>query len=443
VNSVLVAGRSRRHPLDPTFVWVAVALGLSLAMVWGWSWPVGANDYSQEAAGPLTALLHGHFATFFSTAPSYGPSLLLRAPFALPGSLADGGPLLIYRLAALPCLLALASLGVWLARTLRRAGGSLAGATLALALCAANPITYRVLQLGHPEELLGAALCAGAVLVAIRGRALWAGLLLGLAIANKQWALLAIGPVFVALPVGRWRALILAGAIAAGMEAPMLLSSPTVTAGTSRIVVSDTGAIFHPQQIFWFFGSRIHWVASMAGSLSRETRQPPSWLGGRAHLLIVWLGLPATLLALWQRTRREDALLLLAMLMLLRCWLDPWDVIYYPLPFIVALGAWEATVARRVPILAIVATGATWLDFQYLPNHIGLDAQAIAFLAPATLALLALALALYRPPLRRAALAASGQSTTSSSFVKLLRTSAAPSRTTTRSSMRTPSSPGR
>ena len=405
MNGVLAAGRSRRRALDPTFVWAAAAIALSVAMTWGWSWAVRANDYAQEAAGPLTALLHGHVATFFSTAPSYGPSLLLRAPFALAGSLAGGGPLLIYRLAALPCLLALAALGVWLAHTLRRMGGSLGAATLALALCAANPITYRILALGHPEELLGAALCTAAVLVAIRGRALWAGLLLGLAIANKQWALLAIGPVLLALPAGRWRALLLAGAIAAGLEAPLLLSSPTVTAGTSRIVVSDTGGIFHPQQVFWFLGPRIHWLPAMGHSLSRETREAPSWLGGRAHPLIVWLGLPATLLALWRRMRREDALLLLAMLMLLRCWLDPWDVVYYPLPFIIALGAWEATVARRAPLLAIVATAVTWLDFQYLPNHVSLDVQAVAFLVPATLALIVFAIALYRPHLRRAALA--------------------------------------
>ena len=405
MNGILAAGRSRRSALDPTIVWAVAAVAASVAMTWGWSWAVLANDYSQEAAGPLTALLHGHLQTFFSTAPSYGPSLLLRAPFALVGSLAGGGPLLIYRLAALPCLLALAGLGVWLAHTLRRMGGSLPAATLVVALCAANPITYRILALGHPEELLGAALGTAAVLVAIRGRAWWAGLLLGLAIANKQWALLAIGPVLLALPSGRWRALILAGAIAAGMEAPLLLSSPTVTAGTSRIVVSDTGGIFHPQQIFWFLGPRIHWLPSMAQALSRETREAPAWLGGRAHLLIVWLGLPATLIALWRRVRREDALLLLAMLMLLRCWLDPWDVVYYPLPFIVALGAWEATVARRAPVLAIVATAATWLDFQYLPNHVSLDVQAIAFLLPATLALIVFAIVLYRPHLRRAALA--------------------------------------
>jgi len=58
-----------------------------------------------------------------------------------------------------------------------------------------------------------------------------------------------------------------------------------------------------------------------------------------------------------------------------------------------------------VPIGAIFATAVTWLEFQYLPNHVSLDAQAIWFLVPSTLALAAFAIALYRPHLRRAALA--------------------------------------
>ena len=406
MSALVAVTRSRRRALDPALVWAALAVGLSFAFVWGWSWAVHANDYALEAAAPMTALLHGHFGTFFSSAPSYGPSLLLRAPFALPGSLAGGTALLVYRLGALPCLLALAGLGVWLARTMRRAGGSLVGGTLALALCAANPITYRALTLGHPEEMLGAALCTGAVLLAIRGRPLWAGLALGVAIANKQWALLAIGPVFIALPHGRWRALLLAGAVAGALEAPMLLSLPSLTTDTTRIVVSDTGAIFHPQQIFWFLGSRIHLTASMLGVVAHGMRQAPPWLGGRAHLLIVWLGLPATWLAVRRRTRSEEALLLLAMLLLLRCWLDPWNVVYYPLPFIVALAAWETTVALRAPLLAIFATAATWLDFQYLPDRLSPDSLALSFLVPATLALIALALALYRPRVPRSTLGA-------------------------------------
>ncbi len=384
-------------------LWSALAVGTTVALLWGWWWNVALNDYATEAAPSMTALLHGHITEFLQGAPSYGASLLLRAPFALPGSLAGGGALLIYRLGALPCLLAIGALGVWLAVNLRLAGGRLAAAAVALLLCAANPISYRALQTGHPEELLGGALCVAAVLLAQRGRANLAAVALGLAIANKQWALLAIGPVLVALPAHRWRSLIIAGAVAGALVAPMLLSSVSVSSGTSRLVVADTGVIFHPWQMFWFFGSRGHWLPSMLGSIARGFRIPPPWLGGRAHMLIVWLGLPLTLLAVRRRTRPADALLLLALLMLLRCWLDPWDVVYYPLPFIFALLAWETTVARRLPIGAAAATAATWLIFWYLPNHIGVDAQAVSFLLPATLTLAALAAAVYRlRPLRRA-----------------------------------------
>ena len=145
-----------------------------------------------------------------------------------------------------------------------------------------------------------------------------------------------------------------------------------------------------------------------------------------------------------RRTRAADALLLLALLMLLRCWLDPWDNVYYPVPFLFALLAWETTVARRPPLRAATATAATFLIFWYLPDHLSPDAQALSFLIPATLALALIAARVYRlRPVRSALRRAAAHSSTSSSFVKALRICGPPARTTTRSSMRTPSSPGR
>jgi hypothetical protein len=396
----VAGGVSRRE----VALWSALSLAGSLTLLWGWSWNTQLNDYAIEAAPSFSALLHGHITAFLHSAPAYGASLLLRAPFALPASLAGGKSLLIYRLSAVPCLVAIGALGVWLAANLRRAGGSLLAAAAAVALCSANPITYRVLQIGHPEELLGGALCVAAVLLAQRGRANWAALALGLAIANKQWALLAIGPVLVALPAHRWRTLTVAGGVAGALVAPIMLSSGTLQTGAGRLILADTGILFHPWQAFWFFGPRGHWLPQMAPYIQQGFRLPPAWLAGRAHLVIVWLALPLSLLAIWRRTRPPDALLMLAMLMLLRCWLDPWDNVYYPLPFIFALLAWETTVARRLPLGAVTATVATWLIFWYLPAHIGIDAQALSFLIPSTLTLTALAAVVYRlRPLRNAA----------------------------------------
>ncbi len=42
-------------------------------------------------------------------------------------------------------------------------------------------------------------------------------------------------------------------------------------------------------------------------------------------------------------------MLLLSLLLLLRCMLDTWDNIYYPLPLVIALLAWETCSLRRAP----------------------------------------------------------------------------------------------
>src|SRR5580692_9592738 len=172
--------------------------------LYGFAW----NDYENEAQPAFAALVHGHLSSFLRLAPVYGGSLVERAPFALLPGLWGGGQLAIYRMVALPCLVAAAVLGVWLIAQMRsRRDSSTLACAVALGICVANPLTLRALELGHPEELLGGALCVAAILLAAHERPLWAGLALGLAIANKEWALLAVGPVLVALAPrsGAWR----------------------------------------------------------------------------------------------------------------------------------------------------------------------------------------------------------------------------------------------
>jgi hypothetical protein len=418
----------------------------TLAMVWYRAWQVSLNDYSTEARMPLTALLHGHIWTFLRAAPSYGPSLELRAPFALLGSLAGGSPLLIYRLSALPCLLALAGLAVWIAPRLRSAGRGWIVVLVMLAVCVANPINYYALAIGHPEEALGAVLCVAAVIVAVRGQSIWAGLLLGVAIANKEWAVVAIGPVLLALPEKRWRALLTAGATTLLLLGPIALASSSVKAASGRITVNDGGSTFYPEQIWWFFGTPGRWLPSMAGQLLHGYRWPPSWLQGRAHLLIAWVGLPLSWLAYRRGMPRQNVLALLALLLLLRCILDPWDLVYYPLPFIVALLTWETTVKHRAPIGAVAATLATWAIFEYLPNHLSANQLALSFIVPSLLALAAMSRIVYRrPPSEGSQMPCeqAAQSTTRSSFGNWLSRRQPSGVSTVRSSIRTPSSPGK
>jgi hypothetical protein len=93
----------------------------------------------------------------------------------------------------------------------------------------------------------------------------------------------------------------------------------------------------------------------------------------------------AITLALWLRARRlseRDALLALSLLLFLRCLLDTWDVVYYPLPFLLALLAWEVRgAAARPPVFALSATVLVWFSFHWLHLHASTDFQAAFFLA--------------------------------------------------------------
>src|SRR5207302_1694865 len=108
-----------------------------------------------------------------------------------------------------------------------------------------NPLTLPALELGHPEELLGACLLIAAVLLAgeegSRSRPLLAGAALGLAIANKQWALLAAGPVLLATPPAlRLRCGAAAAAVAAAVLVPLLFASKGFVAETHGLAAAPS-----------------------------------------------------------------------------------------------------------------------------------------------------------------------------------------------------------
>jgi hypothetical protein len=391
---------------------------------------LSGGDYETEVRPSFDALAQGHVTSFLRLVPAYGGSLIERAPFVLIPGLWGGGQDAVYRAVALPCLIAGVALGLWLLAQARSQGRSAPVKAVVLGLCVINPIVIRALELGHPEELLGAVLCVWAVLLAQRGRAAWAGIVLGLAVANKEWALLAVGPALLALPSRRTLLLLCAGGTAAAVLAPLVLVGGGGFVAGARASAAPAQLIFLPMQVFWLAGE----IDGSGGFL--EVVRTVS------HPLIILLALPLTALA-WHRRapgagRPADALLLLALLLLLRCMLDTWDNVYYPLPFVIAVLVWETCSLRRAPLLALAATVLVWINGS-LSLHGYTQAAALLFLAWSLPMAVWLAAGLYGPRRRRA----SAQGTTVSSLASRVKISAPSSLTATRSSIRTPQLPGR
>jgi Glycosyltransferase family 87 len=426
--------------------------------LYGFTW----NDYEVEVKPAFEALTHGHLLAFLRLAPAYGGSLVERAPFALIPGLWGGGALAVYRIVAVPCFIAAVVLAVWLCARMRSAGHSKLARAVVVGVCVANPLTLQALEVGHPEELLGGCLCVAAVLLAARGRPVWAGLVLGLAIANKEWALIAVGPVLLALPAQatpgqaqatalRGKAVLICGAsaalVCALILAPLALVPGGSFAASSSAAAAPPSAIFQPWQVWWFFGWHGALVHGLFGTPKVGYRTGPAWAGEISHPLIVVVGLGLAAL-LWLQRRlgdrrtqaspggrvlsERDALLLLALVLLLRCDLDTWNAGYYMLPFLLALLGWEALdPSRRPPILALVLVVLPWFAMEKLPAQgVSPDAQAAIYLIWTLPLALILGVALYAPrklsllsATKRHLPPASAQDTTVSSLGRLVRTS--------------------
>lgn len=306
-------------------------------------------DYYTDAGDAIDSLVRGDWNTFFANQPLMGSfSLVLRAPFV--ALVFDSSEAAVYLAGAFPLLLSTIVLGLALARLAadRGHGPFVQGAIAGLAVL--NPIAFRALHWGHPEELLGAALCAGAVLAAYRDRSVLAGILLGLAIATKQWAVLAVLPVLMAASGRRALTLGLAVTIAAALTLPLMLGNPeTFEAKTVQAAdAAATGAYVTPWNVWWPTGE----LTFLAGR--GERYQAPALVATISHPLIVLLAIPLTaLLRLRRDRRRDDALLLLALLFLLRCLLDNWNNEYYHAPFLLSLLTWEVVRRPGFPALTL------------------------------------------------------------------------------------------
>lgn len=356
-------------------------------------------DYFSDASAAIDALVRRDLDGFFASQPLMGSfSLLLRAPFVAPvfhDSLST-----VYFAGALPCVLATVVLGLALGRLLAERGQPPAVQGLAAGLAVVNPLTFRALHWGHPEELLAGALCVGAVLAALRERELLAGVLLGLALATKQWALLAVLPTLLAAPRRRLLLAAVAGTVAAALTLPLLLADGDRFAAVAESAAGQDsiGASTTPWNVWWPFADQ----TVLAGGVERW--MAPGWVATISHPAIVLAALPLSAL-LWRRRDRrpDDALLLLALLFLLRCLLDNWSNDYYHVPFLLSLLAWETVRRPGVPRLSVAV--AILLGVSFWPEQTQIFAGSLddapllfAVYVAWTLPLAAgLALLLYRP----------------------------------------------
>ena len=349
-----------RLPVGPTLLGIGVVATL-LSLL-----NTSTGDYPKDAGPTIQALLDGDFGAALASQPLMGAlSVLIRLPFAAAADLAGGGDLLVYQLGSIPCVAAAGVLGLAIARWMERRGASRAACIATVVFSMVNPLTREALVLGHPEELLGAALCVGAVLAALRGRSTRAGLLLGLALATKQWALIAVLPVLAAAPAAgrgrRLRVAIVAGAVAAVQTVPLVMGNLSGFSETAKLAASG-GESVHPWNVLWPLAGTEDRVISIGDEQRVVTvRVIPAWLARLTHPLIVVLALPLS--AAWWFSRRrtpDDVLALLALLFLLRCLLDPVDNAYYHVPFLLSLIAWEGLVRRGLPLVSMLSSVAIY-----------------------------------------------------------------------------------
>ena len=297
------------------------------------------GDYPNDAARAVDALAGGHVLRALTVRPQplMGPvSVVLRAPFVAVAHAFGGGDLVAYRAGAIPCLVAAGLLAVWLLRVFpaRRPVMGL----LVVLLAVGSPAAVNALDVGHPEEVLAAALTVSAVVAAMRSRALAAALLLGLALATKQWAVIALPPAMLAVGRPKWRVAAGALGLAALLTVPQAIADPHGFASMSQHAATSTNGVF--VQSWWYL---------VANTL-------PGWLAQLTHPAIVLAAIPVTILASRRGIRAEGVLPLLALLFLVRCVFDPVDNFYYHLPLLLTLLAWDLQARRTLPWASLAAT---------------------------------------------------------------------------------------
>ena len=327
------------------------------------------GDYPSDAGPAIMALLHGNLHAFAQARPMMGDvSLLARAPFAAIAYL-GGSPteLSIYRWGALACVLSVAALALWLGAIARRRGTGPLGEWAILLVSLLNPLVSSALAAGHPEELLTASLCIGALVAALQRRWLLSTVLLGLAIATKQWMIVAVLPVVFALERDRLRALLGALALAVLVTVPEAIASPAAFGRNQLSVTHGSGRFVSLWSWWWPIAPHVtRHIAVEGHPLSVTFRSLPVALERMLRPLSVVVATAVALVA--ARTRRlplgrDDAFALMSLVLLLRCTLNSETADYFHVSLLFSLVAWDALSGERFPVRALAGTAVAYLLF--------------------------------------------------------------------------------
>jgi Glycosyltransferase family 87 len=346
---------------------------------------VGSSLEVNRTGDAVQALSELDLDRFFATQPPIGPvSVIARAPFAavarighdlepLPARYHGSPPIVVpkaifdsqlrlYKFGIFPCLMALVLLAAFAARALERRGRPVVVQLLVAGLIFALPLWEGAIELGHPDEFLTTGLALGAVVAAVQQRVGWAAVLIGLALASKQSAILALPAILLAIPPAQVkRLLVVSVSLYLLLTIPMVLGNPqrfwdAMTApsiGSHGAVGADT---------IWFRIARPHDKHIFDGvkEVIIPQRRLPHAVESAVHPFTVVLAVGLALLY-WRRRRPADVagiFNLLALIFLLRCMLDPVTNDYYHAPLIVALALYEGFSRRQLPILTLIVTAA-------------------------------------------------------------------------------------
>lgn len=303
--------------------------------------PLGGDN----AAPGIAALLHGSVLGYLRHQPIVGlTSIILRLPAVAIASAYSASNLVIFKAGAFACLVPLAFGAAWLITERGLSTSQRLFRLLTVLLVIESPILHTSIHAGHPEGVLATVLAVASVIAAMRGRARWAAVMLGLAIAAKQTSLIAIPPVLLALPDRRREVCLISGAVLFLLQGVPWLADP---AALERALHAEgTTTLVIPLSLIW----------PLTSSVGAAGRMPLGMDRTEATLLILLVAaIPVGWWYLGARRRGEkcNPLALLALLGALRCVCDATHELYYYISLLVPLAAWEAF-ENRVPVATML-----------------------------------------------------------------------------------------